>query len=136
MGCRHGWVDNDHIVMAIYIEAPWTWDEFMQDAAHCFDMVKTHGKPCATLVDVTGMGTMPNGNALRYLSTIETTMPDNVFASVLVGAPDLLRVLMDIIMRLRPRAKRVALFAKSHDDARAKIMERYAQLNTPSNMGC
>ena len=130
MGCRNEWADDTHLVMDIYIEAPWTWDEFMSLARQTFAAIKEHGKPCATSVDVTYIGAMPKGNVLGYLTEIEKTMPTNVFASVIIGAPYMVTVFMDILMRLRPRAQRIALFAKTHEEAREKILERYAKINT------
>ena len=49
--------------------------------------------------------------------------------SVVVGAPYMVTVFMDILMRLRPRAQRIALFAKTREESHKKILERYATLN-------
>ena len=131
MGCRNQWADDTHLIMDIYIETPWTWDEFMSQARQTFAAIQAEEKPCATSVDVTRIGAMPKGNVLGYLTEIEKAMPANVFASAIVGAPYMVSVFMDILMRLRPRAQRIAIFAKTHEEAREKIMERYAKLNMP-----
>ena len=101
----------------------------MSLARKTFEAVKEHGKPCATAVDVTHIGVMPKGNVLGYLTEIEKMMPANVFASALVGAPYMVTVFMEIMMRIRPRAQRIALFAKTREEAREKILERYAKIN-------
>ena len=132
MGCRNQWADDTHLIMDIYIETPWTWDEFMSQARQTFATIQAEGKPCATSVDVTHIGTMPKGNVLGYLTEVEKTMPANVFASAIVGAPYMVSVFMDILMRLRPRAQRIAIFAKTHEEAREKILERYGKINTPA----
>ena len=128
MGCRNEWADDTHLIMDFYIEAPWTWVEFIGHAEQVFSIIKAHGKPCATTVDVSRIGTMPKGNVLRYLTEIDSQMPENVFASVVIGAPYMVSVFMEIIMRMRPRAQRIALLAKTHEEAYEKILERYAKL--------
>jgi C4-dicarboxylate-specific signal transduction histidine kinase len=135
MGCRNEWADDSHIVMEIYIEAPWTWEEFMSQAQQTFAVIKAHGKPCATTVDVSRIGAMPKGNVLRHLSEIESQMPENVFASVVIGAPYMVSVFMDIIIRMRPRAQRIALFAKTREEAHEKIQERYATIKASAEKG-
>lgn len=129
MGCRTEWADDDHLIMDLYVEVPWTWNEFMSHVETTFAELKALGKPCATTVDVTRMGTLPKGNVLRYLTEIEKLMPQNVFASALIGAPYTITVFMDIIMRMRPRAQRIALFTSTHEEAHEKIRARYAALN-------
>ena len=129
MGCRNEWADDTHLIMDIYVEAPWTWVEFMTQAEQSFSIIKKLGTPCATTVDVSQIGTLPKGNVLRYMTEIEKQMPENVFASALIGAPYMVMVFMEIIMRMRPRAQRIALFAKTREEAYAKILERYAKIN-------
>ncbi len=128
MGCRTEWADDDRLIMDLYIEAPWTWNEFMTSVEATFSELRTLGKPCATTVDVTRMGNFPKGNVLRYLTEVEKLMPQNVFASALIGAPYTVTVFMDIVMRMRPRAQRIALFTKTHQEAHDKIREKYAKL--------
>jgi hypothetical protein len=65
---------------------------------------------------------------LCYLGEIEKQMPRNVFASAVIGAPYMVSVFMDILMKMRPRAQRTALFTNSHQEAHAKIRERYEQM--------
>jgi hypothetical protein len=134
MGCRYEWADDNHIIMNVYIEAPWTWEEYNGMLHEMFGQLRNTGKPCANAVDVTRMGRLPRGNALMYLGTVEKQMPANVFASALVGAPYILATFMDIIIRARPRAKMIALFAKTMPEAHAKIMDRYAKISTSANV--
>jgi hypothetical protein len=129
MGCRNEWADDTHLIMDLFVEAPWTWAEFMNHAEQTFSTIKAMGTPCATTVDVSRMGSLPKGNVLGYLTQIEKQMPNNVFASAVIGAPYMVSVFMDIIMRMRPRAQRIALFAKTREEAHEKILERYAKLN-------
>ena len=135
MGCSYQWTDDDHLIMDIVIEAPWTWTEFMSQAGEVFAIIKAEGKSCATAVDVINMGTMPPGNILRNLTEIENMMPANIFASAIVGAPYMVTVFMDILTKMRPRAQRIALFTKTRTEAHEKIMERYAKLKASSDSG-
>jgi hypothetical protein len=128
MGCWHEWADDSHLIMNIYIEAPWTWEEFTQDSNEVFGLLAQMGKPCATVVDVTRMGKLPPGNALSYIINVERIMPANVFASALVGAPYVIRGLMDIVVRVRPHARRIAVFPRTLSEAHVKIRQRYAEL--------
>ncbi|MBI1280538.1 MAG: hypothetical protein GC179_20615 [Anaerolineaceae bacterium] len=134
MGCRAEWADDDHLIMDLYVEVPWDWEEFMLAVDATFSKLRTLGKPCATTVDVTRMGSFPKGNVLRYLTEIEKAMPQNVFASALVGAPYTLTIFMDIMMKIRPRAQRIALFTKTREEAHQKIRDRYAKMSgLPTN---
>lgn len=132
MGCRDQWADDSHLIMNLYVEAPWTWDELMSHVRQVYSMVQAENKPCATTVDVSQIGTLPVGNVLRHLNEIDSIMPENVFASAIIGAPQIVSVFMDIMMRMRPHAQRVGLFAKDHAEAYAKIRERYEQMNQRS----
>jgi hypothetical protein len=128
MGCWHEWADDSHLIMNIYIEAPWTWEEFSKDANEVFGLLAQMGKPCATVVDVSKMGRLPPGNALSYIINVERIMPANIFASALVGAPYMIRGLMDVLTRIRPHAYRTAIFTRTLTEAHDKIHERYADL--------
>ena len=90
--------------------------------------IRESGRPTATIVDVSQMKVLPKGDALGNLKRAESSMPDNVFASVLVGAPYIAEVFMNILMKVRPNAKRLALFAKTPEEAQALIAERRMQL--------
>ena len=127
MGCRYDWADDSHLIMNLYIEAPWTWEEFDSIASSAFPLLRQLGTPCANIVDVSKIGQLPKGNALMYLTRVERLMPENVFASALVGAPYIVSVFMDIIMRTRPRAGRITFFAKSIPEAHQKIRERHQE---------
>lgn len=135
MGCRHEWSSEYEMILNIYVEAPWTWDELMHEGAVCNAMIKATGKPCATVVVVTHMGGLPKGNALTYLMEIDRQMPDNVFASAIVGAPYMVNVFMDILTSIRPHAKRVALFTRTIDEAHEKIWARYQKMSPPTGTG-
>jgi hypothetical protein len=133
MGCRYEWADNSHLIMHIYLEAPWTWEEFDGITNGIFDNIRQTGKPCATAVDVSKIGRIPSGNPLVHLGNIDKLMPENVFASAVVGAPYIATTFMDILIRARPRARRIALFAKTMSEAHEKIMGLYDKLLAPAD---
>jgi hypothetical protein len=126
MGCRSEWADDTRLVMEVFIEEPWTWDEFVDQAVETFAVIQAYEKPCATTVDVSCIGAMPEGNALIHLTEIETLMPDNLFASAIIGAPNVVTVFMDILARMRPRVGPLIILAKTKQEALDKIQERYA----------
>ncbi len=132
MGCKFEWVDEQHFIMNMVVESPWTWQELMDQSAAAFSTLRVHGKPCATQIDVSGIGFLPKGNVLRYLTEIEKLVPDNMFASAMIGAPYMVTVFMDMMMHMRPRAQRVTFFAKTFEEAYSKIMGRYAKLENTS----
>jgi len=128
MACRYEWADDSHLIMNLLIEAPWTWEEYNHIVAQVWNMLKEYGRPCATVVDVTHMGSIPKGDIMGNLKHMEKTMPDNVFVSVLVGAPIAAVVFMNVLTRVRPRAQRKAVFAKSYEEAIKQVRQRYEQL--------
>jgi hypothetical protein len=114
--------------MDLAIESPWTWEEYNILLAEVFPILKTLGKPCAVTVDVTRFGKLPPGNALSYLSRAEKLMPINLFASVIVGAPYIVSMFIDIMTRTRPHPRHATLFAKTMPEAHEKILATYHQL--------
>jgi hypothetical protein len=133
MGFRNQWADDEHLIMDLYIEAPWTWQGFMEHVKTIFAEISATGKPCATTVDVSQIGALPKGNVLSYLSEVEKQMPRNVFASAVIGAPYMVNVFMDILLKMRPRAQRIALFTNTHQEAYAKIHERYEKMKASTD---
>ena len=59
-------------------------------------------------------------------------MPGNVFASVVVAAPYGVMMFMNMLMKLRPRAKVLAAFTQTMAEAHTKIYARYEEL--PANL--
>lgn len=129
MGVRYEWADDSHRIIHFHVEVPWTWKEYNALTAEVMPMLTELKHPCATVVDATKMGTLPkDGNILQILMRVEREMPENVFASAIVGAPYVVTVFMNILIKLRPRAKRMALFVNTMEEAHAQIMARYKQL--------
>lgn len=129
MGCRYEWADDSHLIMNVYMESPWTWEEYDSVVSTLFSTLRDLGQPCATAVDVSRIGRIPKGNALMHLNRMEKLMPENVFSTAVVGAPYIVSVFMDIIMRTRPRAGRITVFANSLAEAHEKIRERHQPHN-------
>jgi len=115
--------------MNIYIEFPWTWAEYSEEISKVMPMLKELDYPCATVVDTTNMRAIPkDGNIIQVLIGVDKAMPDNLFASVIVGRAYSIQVFMNTLMRMRPQAKRVALFTDTMEEAYCKIQERYEAL--------
>ena len=128
MGCTYKWADDSHLIMDLLVEAPWTWDEYNSLLNEVFPILKNLNKPCAVTVDVSRVGKLPPGNALSYLGRAEKLMPINLFASVIVGAPYIVTIFIDIMTRTRPHSRHATRFAKTVAEAHEKIHETYQQL--------
>jgi len=129
MGIRYEWADDSQLIMNIYLEFPWTWAEYNEMVGIIMPMLRDLGHPCATVVETSRIGSVPkDGNALQILMNVEKMMPDNVFASAVVGSPYGIRVFMNILMKLRPRARSIAIFTKTMEEAEEKIKARYREL--------
>jgi hypothetical protein len=129
MGVRYEWADDNHIIMNIYLEAPWSWDEFNQMIREMMPLLKEVDHPCATVVEMTQIGSLPrDGNLIQILRDVDRKMPENVFASAVVGAPYGITVFMNMLTKLSPHAKRVALFSYSMETAYETIMDRYREI--------
>ena len=128
MGIRVEWSDANHQTYLFHLEAPWTWPEYRAVADQVFTEIRNTDHPVATIVDVTRVKSLPKGDVLSHLQYIESTMPSNVFASVLVGAPYIVTTFMNILTRLRPNAKRIALFAKTMEEAQTLVQQRREQI--------
>jgi len=126
MGVKYEWADKSQIIMNIYIEHPWTWKEYNITIAEVMPMLRDLAYPCATVVDTTQMKAIPkDGSIMQVLLNVEKSMPDNLFASVVVGRAFSIQVFMNILMKLRPRVQRMALFTDTMEEAYVKIQERY-----------
>jgi hypothetical protein len=129
MGIRYEWADDRQIIMNIHLEHPWTWAEYNEMMEILMPMLTELGHPCATIVDCSQMHTLPNdGNVLHNFINVEKKMAPNIFASVIVAAPQLVGVFMNVLMRLRPRAATLALFTSTMEEAYEKIYARHAEL--------
>lgn len=128
MGCRHEWADEDRLIKHLYLESPWTWDEYDQAAKDAYAELRAENRPVATVVDVSRMGRLPSGNVIAHLNMVERLIPDNMFITVLVGAPHIATVFMNIMMKLRPKAKNLTVFADSIAEAHELVYKRYREL--------
>jgi hypothetical protein len=134
MGVRYEWADDRQIIMNIYVEQPWTWTEYNALMVTLLPILQDVKHPCATTVDCSQIGALPkDGNVLNILMNVEKNMPTNVFASVVVAAP-YIRVFMNMLMKLRPRAKVLALFTETMAEAHEKIYARYQELYADSGV--
>ncbi len=129
MGVRFEWANSDHVLMCCYIEQPWTWEEYQVLLDSMVAEVRQQPHPVATLVEVTRMKTFPkSGNVMQNLQRIDNLIPDNVFASVIVGAPHVASTFLNVLMQIRPKAKRITIFANSIEEAYQILAQRFDQL--------
>src|SRR5262245_28086501 len=123
------------MIMNLYMEAPWTWEEFHATSKKVYGILGDLNTPAATVVNVKKMGQIPKGNVMAHLQQLERTIPPNVFMSVLVGAPYAATLFMNMLMKLRPRAKQITAFVQTMDEAHALIRKRYQESQTLSSRG-
>ncbi|MEO8393849.1 MAG: hypothetical protein ABI700_12730 [Chloroflexota bacterium] len=129
MGVRYEWADDRQIIMNVHLEQPWTWSQYNAMMAALLPLLRDLNRPCATVVDCSRLGSLPkDGNPLNILMNVEKSMPGNVFASAIVAAPYGGMMFMNMLMKLRPHAKVLALFTKTTAEAYEKIYARYAEL--------
>jgi hypothetical protein len=128
---RYEWADDSHLAMNLYLETPWDWEQFDAIAREVYTLLREYKQPCGVVVNVSKMGGIPKGNVLAHLQQVERLIPDNVFVSVLVGAPYAATVFMNILMKIRPRAKRMTVFANSMEEAYSLIRRRQQVMERP-----
>ena len=133
MGVRYEWDSDDHIIANIYIESPWSWTENLEVVKKLMALLVDLNHPCATIVDVRNYGSLPrDGNIIQILLNVDRSMPDNLFASAIVGAPYGVTVFMNVLTKLSTHAERLALFTSSMEEARERILARYHELQAGS----
>ncbi|MBX3082037.1 MAG: hypothetical protein KF716_10425 [Anaerolineae bacterium] len=126
MGVRFEWSDAEHVVMYCYIEHPWAWQEYQATADLMAAQLSAEAHPVATMVDVSKMKALPkDGSVMQNLQRVESVLPDNVFASVIVGAPYIVVTFMNVLTKIKPRAKRINMFANTFEEAHQMLAKRY-----------
>ncbi len=129
MGVHYEWDDDRQIILDIQLQAPWTWTEYRAIMKDLMPMLRDLNHPVATTVDCSQMGPFPKDDSvLNVLKEVEDMMPDNLFASGIVAAPIAASMFMNILMKIRPRAKRLAFFTQTIKGAHEQIYARYAEL--------
>ncbi|MEP7288809.1 MAG: hypothetical protein ABI947_23905 [Chloroflexota bacterium] len=134
MGVRYEWLTALPDVAQISIESPWTWDEYRVVTRKVLDEMGAIPRPVANIVDVSRMGMMPRGDIMGNLRYVEQNMPENTVASVIVGAPMIVTTFMNILTKMRPKAKSLALFASSTSDALSQIQTRFVEARQEANV--
>ncbi len=126
MGVHFEWFNEQQDIMLCRIQAPWTWAEYEVVGPLMAAEIRQKNYPVANVVDVSKMGAMPGGNPLGHLQQAGRTMPENIYASAIVGAPYGATIFMDILMRLQPQHKQKMFFVMTIDEALARIEQRKA----------
>ena len=129
MGIRAEWTDSSHQIHQFSIEVPWTLLELRMVTDQAFSEIRNEAHPVATIVDVSRIKKLPQGDFLGHLQYTDSQMPSNVYVSVVVGAPYIITAFMNVLMRLRPNAKRSALFSRTLEEAHTLIQQRLEQVN-------
>ncbi len=124
MGISYEW-HND--IPILTITAPWTWEDFHRVGQSMMDAIAQVDDSVANIIDVTRMGSIPTNNPLRHLQKAAQAAPPNLYLTVLVGAPYIVTVFMDVLFRIQPERKHKITFTKTLDVAVTLIGERKAE---------
>jgi hypothetical protein len=125
MGFRYEWMDEDHIIMKLYIEAPWVWEDFHQTVRAMMPLIEATQRPCG----LNKIGMLPRGNFLQNLIHSEQDTAKNLVSTVIIGAHYTITMFMNLVTKLRPDAKNPLRFTESHDEAYAIIRARCEEVN-------
>ena len=129
MGVRFEWSDANRIVVYCTIEHPWTWQEYQTVVDTMSAEMRQVTHPIATIVDVAQMKAIPkSGSIMQNLQRVENMLPDNVFGSVIVGAPHIVVTFMNVLTQIKPRAKRITMFANTVEEAHQMLAKRHDML--------
>jgi len=135
MGVKYEWADDSHLIMNIFLEFPWSWKEYVELTDELMSVLRDTQHPCATVVDTTKMGSLAqDDNPMQNLLHAGNIIPENVFVSVTVGAPNGIPVFINMLKKVRPQAQRVAIVASTIDEAHQIILERYQELYPDSSI--
>jgi hypothetical protein len=125
MGIHFTWDDlARQDILLFVIQTPWTWQEYDDAADEAFALLAQQQQPVANIVDATQAGKLPPGNPLPHLRHVYRLMPNNMTASVVVGASPTVRLFINVLGGIYPRAKSLAYFAATIQEARAIIKEQ------------
>lgn len=127
MGIQARWANDEYRAVIISIVHPWKWEEYDRIVDELIIMMGTVDHPCATIVDTSNMGALPKGSPIAHMKRFEQMRPKNQFAGVMVGAPYSARIFLDIMVKLRPAAANLRLYANSIEDAHKMIDRLYAE---------
>ena len=126
MGIYFKWDNPDRQdILLFVIQTPWTWQEYDDAATQAFALLAQQQHPVANIVEATHAGRLPPGNPLPHLRRVYQQMPPNMTASVVVGASPTIRLFVNVLTGIYPRAKRLARFTATIDEARAIINEQH-----------
>lgn len=128
MGIVTGWSDDTHQKYHIRFEAPWTWPEYEGAVDRVMAEILASGQPAALIIDVTDAKGFPQGDILGHLRYLESHIPSNVFASILVGGPYIITAFMRVFTQLRPNAKRRVMNTKTIPEAHALAEQRLQEI--------
>lgn len=95
------WANEDHTVMLYRVEAPWTWED-AEHAKHLYQqMTVAIDRKVNCIFDVRAIGTLPR-NTLQVIAEYYSSLPVNAGIYAVVGAPTMLKAMMDVLRLMRP----------------------------------
>ncbi len=123
MPFRVHWADAEHTLMRCDIQAPWTWEEFDAAWRQFYEMGSSAQHPVICAVDAHLMGLLPR-NALRVIHDRYSVLPPNISKMVVVNAPTMLRVIVDVMSLIRPDIFKCYHFVPTFDEAQRLLNTR------------
>lgn len=101
MGITLRWGNQDQSVIWYHIEAPWTWEDADHARIELERMIQSVHHRVDFIFDVGTLGVLPK-NTLQVVADRFTLIPANVGIFTVVGAPTMVKVMIDVLRLMRP----------------------------------
>jgi hypothetical protein len=95
------WANEDHNVVLYRVEAPWTWEDTERAKQLYQQMTVAIDHKVNCIFDVRAIGTLPR-NTLQVIVEYYSALPANAGIYAVVGAPTMLKAVMDVLRVMRP----------------------------------
>jgi hypothetical protein len=110
------WANEAHTIIYYTVTGRWTWDELQAVIKHAHAMIDGANRPVDSIVDLRkGLG-LPAG-PMWYVQRMAAGRHPNSGRMILLGAPQVIKVLFDTIRRVNPRTVKRIRFASSPEEA-------------------
>jgi hypothetical protein len=118
------WDNEDHTVLRLDFEAPWTWAEQQQAIDQAKPMAESVSWTVDIICDLHNGPEFPLGFPMKYLRRTAEMVPNNAGITIVVGASPLVQSLLLATMQVFANVKYRTFFAHSLEDAYAMLDER------------
>jgi len=125
MGITLRWGNKDHTIISYHIEAPWSWEEADHARLELDAMILSVNHRVDFIFDVGKIGSIPK-NTLQIVYDRFVSVPRNAGVFAVVGAPMMVKAMLDVLRLLRPEVFSRYYTVGSLDDAQ-RLIQRHTQ---------